>query len=223
LPTNAYYQMPGRAASWSVFLISVVYAVTLILGLLSLKSPLDPIGDPYFTLLELLILLMAPLMVVSMVAVHNYAPPESKAYSLTALVFMVLLAGLTACVHFVILTVSRQIEAAGFTWAPLFFSFKWPSVFYTLDILAWDIFFPLAMLFAVPVFKKGGLEAALRTLMVVSAILSFAGLIGVPLANMSYRNIGILGYAGVAPIVFLLLGILFGRTQDSQTIQAGLK
>jgi hypothetical protein len=196
-------------------LLIVVYAVTLALGLLSLKSPLEPVGDPYFTLLEVLILLMAPLMVVSMVAVHDYASPECRAYSLTALAFMILLAGLTSCIHFVILTVSRQIEATGLTWLPLFLSFKWPSVTYALDILAWDVFFPLSMFFAAAVFRTGRLEIAVRILMIVSGVLSLAGLIGVPLADMRYRNIGIIGYVGVAPVAFLLLGILFGRTSPA--------
>ena len=204
----------GRAAAWAVFFLEVVYAVTLVLGFLSLKSPQDPIGDPYFTLLELLIILIAPLMVASMVAVHAYAPPDVKAYSFMTLVFMILAAGISSSVHFVILTVSRQIEAAGLTWAPLFFSFKWPSVAYTLDILAWDWFFALSMLFAAPVFKTGRLEITVRILMIVSGVLSLAGLIGVPLADMQVRNIGIIGYAVVAPIVFLLLGIIFGRTRQ---------
>jgi hypothetical protein len=203
----------GRAATWAVFLLSVVYFVPLTLGLLSLKSPLDPIGDPYYMIMELLILLMAPCLVASMVVVHYYAPPERRAYSLAALAFMVLLAGLTSCVHFVLIAVGRQIEATGLTWVPLFFSFKWPSVAYALDILAWDIFFPLSMLFAAPVFSGGKLEAAVRLLMIVSGVLSLAGLIGVPLADMTYRDIGIIGYTLVAPVVFLLLGILFGRTQ----------
>ncbi len=203
----------GRTAAWAVFLLSVAYAVPLTLGLLSLKSPLEPIGDPYFAVMELLILLMAPCMVASMVVVHHYASPERRAYSLTALAFMVLLAGLTSCVHFVLLTVGRQIQATGLTWMPLFFAFKWPSVVYALDILAWDVFFPLSMLFATPVFGGGKLEVTVRFLMIVSGVLSFAGLIGVPLSDMNYRDIGILGYALVAPVVFLLLGILFGRTQ----------
>ncbi len=202
----------GRAAAWAVFFLGVVYAVTTALGFLSLRSPEDPIGDPYFSIMELLAVIMAPLMVVVMVAVHAYAPPETKAYSLTALIFMILLAGITSCVHFVILTVGRQIEAAGFTWAPLFFSFKWPSVVYALDILAWDWFFALSLLFAAPVFKAARLEKMLRILMIVSGILSLAGLIGVPLADMQVRNIGIIGYAVIAPFVFLLLGIVFGRT-----------
>src|SRR4029450_8817089 len=110
----------GRVAAWSVFALSVVYAVTTILGLLSLKSPQDPIGDPYFTIMELLIILLAPLLVVTMVAVHAYAPRGVKAYGLIALVFMVIMAGITSSLHFVILTVSRQIEAAGLTAASLF-------------------------------------------------------------------------------------------------------
>jgi hypothetical protein len=126
---------------------------------------------------------------------------------------MILLAGITSSVHFVILTVSRQLTAAGLTWTPLLFSFKWPSVAYTLDILAWDWFFALSMLLAAPVFKVGRLEKTVRLLMIVSGILSLAGLLGVPLANMQVRNIGIIGYAVVALPVFLLLGLVFGRAQ----------
>ncbi|MBD3306449.1 hypothetical protein GF339_08625 [candidate division KSB3 bacterium] len=208
----------GRVAAWAVGVLLVVYAVTTVLGFLSLQSPDDPIGDPFFSIMEVLIVLLAPLMVMSMVAVHAYAPPEAKAYSLTALICMILLAGLTSSVHFVILTVSRQIEAAGFPWSSVVFAFKWPSVVYAVDILAWDWFFALSMLFAAPVFKRGRLERTVRMLMVVSGLLSLAGLIGVPLANMHVRNIGILGYAVVALVVFFLLGVVFVRAQpDSAT------
>jgi hypothetical protein len=192
----------------------MVYLPTLVLGLFSLKSPQDAIGDPYFTILELLIVLMAPFMVVSMVAVHAYASPEVKAYSLTALALMILLAGITSSVHFVILTVSRQIQATGLPWVPLFLSFTWPSVVYALDILAWDWFFALSMLFAAPVFRVGRLEQTLRILMIVTGVLSLAGLIGVPLADMQVRLIGVVGYAGVSPVVFLLLAIVFGRAHQ---------
>jgi hypothetical protein len=210
---TSHHRAIGRAAAWALFVTGVVYSVTTVLGLLSLKSPLDPIGDPFVSIMELLIVLTAPLYVISMVAVHAYAPPAVKVYSLTALIFMILLAGLTSSVHFVVLTVSRQIAATGLTWVPLFLSWKWPSVVYTLDILAWDWFFALSMLFAAPIFKVGRLERTVRLLMIVSGFLSLAGLIGVPLANMQYRNIGIIGYGVVAPVVFLLLAILFGRTQ----------
>ena len=207
------HRLVGTAAAWAVSFLLVVYAITTVLGFLSLKSPQDPIGDPFFTIMELLIVLIVPLMVISMVAVHAYAAPEVEVYSLAALIFMILMAGITSGVHFVILTVSRQLAAAGLTWMPLLLSFKWPSVAYALDILAWDWFFALSMLFAAPVFRGGRLEITVRILMLVSGVLSLAGLLGVPLANMQVRNIGIIGYALVAIVVFLLLGIVFGRTQ----------
>jgi hypothetical protein len=216
--TSLHRQL-GKASAWVVFALIVVYAVTTILGFLSLQDPLDQIGDPYFTMMELLIFIMAPFMVVIMITVHAYATQDVKAYSFTALVFMIVMAVITSGVHFTVLTVSREIEAAGFTWTSLFFSFNWPSVAYTLDILAWDWFFALSILFAVPVFKGSGLERTLRYFMVVSGVLSLVGLLGVPLAIMkveywlTVRNIGIVGYALVAPVAFLLMGIVFGRSQ----------
>jgi hypothetical protein len=217
---TAQHRALGRVASWAVFFLVVIYSVVLILGFLSLKSPQDQIGDPYFTLMELLIILMMPFMVMSMIAVHAYATPDVKAYSFTALAFMIVMAVITSGLHFVILTVSRQIEAAGLTLAPLFFSFKWPSVAYALDILAWDWFFALSILFAVPVFKGGGIEKTLRYFMIGTGVLSLIGLFGVPLAIMNVenwfvvRNIGIVGYSFGSLGVFLLMGIVFGRAQQ---------
>lgn len=207
------HRLIGRAAAWGIFLFGIVYAVTTTLGFLSLKSPQDPIGEPFVSLMELFIVLMAPLYVVCMVAVHAYSPPERKLYSFTALIFMILLTGLTSAVHFVVLTVGPTLAATGWPGAPLFLTWKWPSMAYALDILAWDWFFALALFFAAPIFKTGRLEKTVRLLLLVSGVLSLAGLLGVPLADMQVRNIGIVGYAVVAPIAFLLMGIILGRAQ----------
>ena len=84
---------------------------------------------------------------------------------------------------------------------------------YALDILAWDLFFGLSMLFAAAVFKSTRFEKNLKILLVTCGILSLIGLIGVPLQNMQIRNIGIIGYAIVAPVAFLLIGKVLGRSQ----------
>ncbi|MCG8403214.1 MAG: hypothetical protein MJA84_16715 [Firmicutes bacterium] len=204
----------GKTTALAIFFLLVMYAVTLTMGLLSLESKLEPISDPFFSIMEILIIVIAPLMVVLMAVVHAYAAPNVKTLSLTALIFMSILACITCSVHFIILTVSRQAESiVALPWISLFFSFKWPSVIYALDILAWDLFFSLSMFFAAPVFKGDRLKDSVRILMIVSGVLSLAGLIGPIVGSMQIRNIGIVGYVGVFSIVCLLLAKVFSRTE----------
>lgn len=205
----------ARAAAWVVAFLGAVYAVVTGIGLLMLPSPDVPIADPFFALMELLILVMAPLMVVTMAAVYTFAAPGVRLYALMALAFTTILAGLTSCVHVVVLTVGDQIAITPS--GPLFVSFTWPSVVYALDILAWDWFFALAILCAVPVFANSGLEGRLRVLMIACGLLSLAGLIGVPFGNMGIRNIGIIGYGLVAPVMFFLLGVVLGQPREPGT------
>jgi hypothetical protein len=193
--------------------LGLAYAVTLTVGFMSLKSPQQPIDDPMFSILEVLIIVMMPMMVALMVAVHAWAPSHAKALSLTAVVFMGLLAGVTCSLHFVILTLSRQVAFTSQPWLRLFLSFKWPSVAYALDILAWDFFFALSMFFAAPVFSGSRLATSIRVLMITSGALALAGLSGVVAGDMQLRNIGIVGYVVVFLVVAGLLGLLFYRTR----------
>jgi hypothetical protein len=204
IPLN--YINVGKLACRSVFVLGLAYAVTTALGLFTLESPEEPIGNPYFTLMEILILLIAPLMTIGMVTVHYYASPSDKIYSLTAVLMMLAMTVITSGVHFVILALSNCSQVDEIAHFSFFFSFKWISIAYVLDILAWDWFFALSFLFASCVFKKGRTEKLVRILMIISGLLSLAGLLGVPFDNMQIRNIGIIGYAVVAPVVFLLIG-----------------
>jgi hypothetical protein len=212
-------QFTATARSLGIFsaaatvILLVAYAVTLAVGLASLESAQQPIGDPMFTILEVLIIIMMPVMVALMVVVHAWAPMHAKALSLISLVFMGLLAGVTCSLHFVILTLSRQPEFTGQPWLPLVFSFSWPSIAYALDILGWDVFFALSMLFAAPVFRGSRLAAWIRVLMIASAVLALAGLSGVVAGEMQLRNIGIVGYVGVFLVVAALLVVLFYRAR----------
>jgi hypothetical protein len=212
-------QFTATARSLGIFsaaatvILLVAYAVTLAVGLASLESAQQPIGDPMFTILEVLIIIMMPVMVALMVVVHAWAPVHAKALSLISLVFMSLLAGVTCSLHFVILTLSRLPEFTGQPWLPLVFSFSWPSIAYALDILGWDVFFALSMLFAAPVFQGSRLAAWIRVLMIASAVLALAGLSGVVAGDMQLRNIGIVGYVGVFLVVAALLVVLFYRAR----------
>ena len=206
----------GIFSAVATVILVVAYAVTLAVGLLTLESPEDPISGPLFTILEILIIITMPGMVALMVTVHAWAPTNAKALSLTSVVFMGLLAGVTCSLHFVILTLSHQPEFRAQTWLPLVLSFEWPSIVYALDILGWDVFFPLSMLFAAPVFSGSRLATWIRVLMIVSGVLSLAGLSGVVAGYMQLRNIGIAGYVGVFLVVATLLAVLFYRTTPQE-------
>ncbi len=206
-----YARRLGVTAGYAVALLSSVYVVVLVMGLCTLPSPDQPIQEPWFTAMEILILVIAPTAVALMVALHAWTADERKAMALLGIAFMSMCALVTCGVHFVVLTLSRQPELSSATWAASVFSFRWPSVAYALDILAWDVFFPLAALCAAPAISGVGLATAARVLMVTSAMLALIGLVGVPLANMNVRNIGIVGYAVVFPIAAALMARLIGR------------
>jgi hypothetical protein len=125
-------------------------------------------------------------------------------------------ATLTCAVHFSVLTLSREPGFGGQGWARDVFAFEWPSVVYALDILAWDVFFPLAAVFAALTVQGPGLAAVARRLLYASAALAFIGLAGVPLANMQVRNIGIIGYAVLFPVAAALVARLFSRQQSKR-------
>lgn len=204
----------GRAAALALVFFGAMYAIITIVGLLSLKSPQEPIPDPFFFLMEVLIVVTAPLYVAVMVAVYAFAERSVKVYGLMALIFMSVCAAITTSVHFVMLTVSRQVQFTSLSWLSLVLSFKWPSVIYALDILAWDWFYGLSLLFAALVFKGDRFQTAVRISMLVSGMLSIAGLIFLPFGDIQLRSIGILGYAGLGPVVYLLLAIVLGRAES---------
>jgi hypothetical protein len=209
------FSRPARAmgivAALIILLAALAYGVALALGFASLTAPEQSIGDPYFTTMEVLILVLAPAMVALMVAAQAWAPREYRALGLAAICMMVMLAIETTSVHFVILTLGHQPGFADRPGMAAMLAFKWPSLVYVLDILGWDLFFALSMLFAAPMFRGGGIRRAIRIAMIASAVLSLSGLAGVIEGNMALRDIGITGYLGGFLLVDSLLLILFLR------------
>ncbi len=169
--------------------------------------------------MEVLILAIAPAMVAFTVALHAQAADERKALAVLGIVFMSLCAVVTSSVHFSVLTLSRQPAIASQDWAALVFSFKWPSIVYALDILAWDVFFPVAALCAAAVTQGAGRARVARRLLYASVVFAFAGLAGVPLADMSIRNVGIIGYAVLFPIAAVLLAVDWQRAGTARGSQ----
>ena len=123
-----------------MFFFGVVYAVTLTAGLLSLESPQQAIQDPFFSLMEMLIVVMAPLMVIVMVAIHISVARNTKLYSLTALAFMIVCATITSSVHFgePCFSAARPHSPAS-CGSPSSFRFGGPPWSMPGSILAWNL------------------------------------------------------------------------------------
>lgn len=137
-------------AAVGVIVLSVGYGVPFAVGLLALEMPGSPVADPWVSMVEVLILLSTPMMVVLVLGFHAWVS-HRRAFSLTAAVFTASTAVVACGVHFTILGRGHRGAIEALPWAESMLSFPWASVPHALDILAWDVFFAVAVLLSVPV------------------------------------------------------------------------
>ncbi len=194
----------GIGAANVIFIGIVAYVLVLAIGLRALPSAEAAISDPWLMLMEVLILVLMPVLMLFVVAIHECADATGKAPGLCGVAFVSATAVITMSVHFILLTVGRASAMSSSPWWQVAFSFEWPSVVYALDILAWDVYFPLGMAFAA--FAVDGTPTAprLKFWMLVSGAIAFVGLAGVVTSDMMIRDIGILGYTlFLLPVTYL--------------------
>jgi hypothetical protein len=196
--------MVDRIGFWAAVALGVVGVLYLVVvGAGVAQAGLSsPIVDPILAWMEILTLLAAPLVVVLMAAVHGHAAAHRKVTSLIAFGFSLIMAGLTSAVHFAALTAGRQMGS---------FVLEWPSPSYAVELLAWDVFLGLSLLFAAPVFEENGLEANTRNAMYLAGTLCLLGTIGPAVGEMEWQRIGVFGYGVVLPIVGFLTALVFRR------------
>jgi hypothetical protein len=201
----------GIVAAWMTFIISEIYAVVSGLAYASQGKAVE--SGPFLSIMALLVVAMGPFLVLSMVAVHAYASPNNKPYSLAALAFMIACVTVTSCNNFLLLLVSSQPDLFSESWRALFLPCKWPAPAFVLDNFVWDWFFGISMLLAAPTFGGNILKAALRLVMILSGALCLAGLFWLAVSPAQAIIVGILGWGAAGPFVFLLLANMFGRIQ----------
>lgn len=205
---------------WSARVLAVIgvsYAVTMVVGFAAMGNLSKPLEDPYLAIMEVLILVMAPILVLLTVVIRACAPKGTETYAITALGWMLLLAGFTMAVHLVQLTVVRRVDPSAIQGFQYLVNWHWPSVLYGVDIVAWDIFFALALFFAAPVFHASG-HVAVRNGLLIAGAMCIVGIVGPAANHIALREIGIIGYAIVWPIVCVPLSKAFrqgGRTSGA--------
>ena len=212
-----------RIGLWSatnVVVLWVVYVVVGLVGVVVRPPNPDPLHqvDPYLAILEILMILCAVALVVMLAAVYSYAPSDRKTHSLAALACAIIFAVLTCGVHFVSLTVGRQVDSRIWPLLSQQLSFgQWPTLALALDLLAWDFFLGLSLLFTAPIFKGSGLTRRVRVSMTVGGLSCLAGTLGPALGRLHIQYLGIAGYAVVLPVAYVLLALLFRQRQASES------
>jgi hypothetical protein len=204
----------SRLGFWSaaiVLAVGVAYVIVLGAGM-ARHGLSEPIVDPVLAVMEILTLISALPIVVLMAVIYERASTDRRVYGLVALAFAVLFAGTTSAVHFVQLTAVRQSGGGGI---------GWPSEVYALELLAWDVFLGLALVFAAPVFEKGDRDRTICRGLFLCGVLCLVGTIGPAVGQMRLQLIGVFGYAVVLPVVAYLLMRLFGREMATDERAAG--
>ena len=204
----------GMWSAISMAVLGGIYVCVGGVGVLMRPPGLAPLFqvDPYLAILEFLIILSAVALVAMMAAIHTWAPPESKTRSLIALAFMIAFAILTCSTHFTSLTVGRQIVPGSMPLVSQQLSMvTWPTIALALDLLAWDFFLGLSLLWAAPVFRGDRLQNMVRMFMYAGAFLCLAGTAAPLSGHMWLQVSAIVGYALVLPVVCILVARLFAR------------
>ena len=215
---NTYFTFAARArsigiaAAWIAFAVNEVYA--LVSGVAYLQRLAAVESGPFLSAMALLVVVMGPFLVVSMGAVHAYANPRRKLYSLAALAFMVACVSVTSCINFSLLVVSSLPDLFAESSRSMFLPATWPTPAFVLDNFVWDWFFGVSMLLAAPVFGGDALRGWLRLAMLASGSLCLAGLVWLAVSPSQAIIIGILGWGAAGPIAFLLLAKVFGSVQS---------
>ena len=189
----------GRWSSFAVFLVGLAYIAALTIGFTT-RGLSAPIVDPLLAIMEILTLIAAPLMLVMMAAIYRRASDERKTIGSLAFAFMLLTTGTTSAVHFVNLTATRQLGSA---------LLVWPSTAYALELLAWDVFLGLSLVFAAFTFQGSGRENRVKRGLLVCGSLCLVGTIGPAIGNMRLQLIGVFAYGGVFPVVSFAVSRIF--------------
>jgi hypothetical protein len=199
----------NRIGKWSAIIlitIGALYLITGIIGASTMGSFWPPRQvDPYLAIMESLIIVSAPFMIILMLVIHSYANGAKKIFSLAAVSFMILAAGLTTVIQFIRLTVLR--EENNYTNSTLL-----SDALLKTDLLAWDLFFGLSMFFSAFVFRGNLATKFIFRTMIASGSLCLVGFFGPTTGVLQFQAAAIIGYTVVFMVTCFALAKFFGKT-----------
>jgi hypothetical protein len=170
--------------------------------------------EPYLAIAEALSIIGACILIVLMATIHICAPRGLKVFSLIAFGWILLLVGFTCAVHFVNLTLLRQLEPGQRIEFVRFIGWEWPSMLYAIELTAWHLFFGMSMLFTALVFKGNGREKTVRGGLLLTGFLCLIGLSGPLIGNLNWRLMGAFSYGFIFPFVCIFVALIFKNAPE---------
>jgi predicted kinase len=199
----------GIGSAAAMLAIGILYLATIALWLLAESTPLEPIGDPFLAVMEVLTLFAGAALVGFLFAVSRFADPPRRAPAFVALVLGAAATALTTTVHFVQLTAVRQLWRAG---ARSDYRLVWPSSILAVEYLAWDVLVGGAMLLASVALAGGPGRRGARRVMLLGGALCLMGIAGPASGRMLLQDLALAGYAVLLPIGCALTSRAFFAT-----------
>ncbi len=203
-------QQVGVVSSFALLVTGLLYLIVIAAWLVAVGKPMEPIGDPYLAVMEVLTMASALALVGFSVAISALSTPERRIFGLGTVVAGTIAAGLTLSVHFVQLTAIRQLWRSG-TLAD--YRLVWPSPIFAVEYLAWDLLVGITMLLAAASLGEGHGKGGARTLLTVGGGFYIIGLVGPASGVMALQNIAVLGYAVLLPLAAWFTAGVFRRTE----------
>lgn len=202
---SAQVLLLGERSAWAVATLYVIYIANLFAGGVVQGVP----REPYLAVAEILSIVGALLQVILFGAIYECSPLDRKTLSLIAFGLMLAVASLTSTVHFVQLTVGRQIDVIATPELARVFGWEWPSLLYAIELAAWHLFFGLSLLFAASAFAGRGKEATVRVGLLITGLLCLVGLVGPAVGHLNWRMIGAFAYGILFPIICVVIALVF--------------
>jgi hypothetical protein len=181
-----------------------------------LATGLSPSGfppvAPYDGIISIISLLSAVAILMLFAVLHMCAPEERKLFSLSALAFATLFAGLTTINRFTHLAIVRPGLYVGLTDGIEWFTpYGAYSIMTGLENLAWGFFFGLAYLTIAPVFTGPGIKRLLSWTLLANGILCLISVFALPLGIPWLTYVGAMAWGPGFILVCVLLIIMFKR------------
>jgi len=219
--------LSARLGFWSALLGAATFAIfTLCFVIIATSGPLfrwtnlpdylDTVNRSsqlFKHVAQLCMLLFAPLFVVLVNSVHDYASGEQKALTRIATHLATGFAVLVGLHYFVQLGPVRfSIRSGEVEGLAPFLQANPISVILGVNMLGWTLFFGLSSLFLAPVFSAGGVERVIRISFLVNGICCLgAGLSYLLQIEFLLFLLINLGMGGAVTVMTISLAVLFGR------------